>query len=67
MNTNSRFLLSPCLFLKERYPGKINSVEAKVEALTRFFDMGCGIGILKNAGSMRIKNQIEGFPLLGQR
>jgi len=52
-------------FPKERYRGKVNNVEVEVGPLSRFFDRGYGIGILKKAGS-KIKGEIEGFPLLGK-
>jgi len=51
---------------KERYRGKINNVEVKVETLNEFFQRGYGIGILRKVGRLKIKSPIEAFPLLGK-
>ena len=53
-------------FPKERYRGKVNNVEVKLEALRRFFERGYGIGTLKKTSSLNIKGQFEGFPVLGR-
>ena len=53
-------------FPNRRYHGRINNVEVNVEALSGFFEKGYGIGILRKKGSLKIGDQIEGFPLLGK-
>lgn len=52
-------------FPKEKYRGKINNVEVNLAALNSFFEKGYGIGMLRKVGSLKVKNPIECFPLLG--
>ena len=53
-------------FPKERYRGRINNVEVSKDALSGFFEKGYGIGILRKKGSLKVGNQMEGFPVLGK-
>jgi hypothetical protein len=50
---------------QEKYKGKVDNVEVKVETLNEFFQRGYGIGILRKVGRLKIKSPIEAFPLLG--
>ncbi|MCS7120873.1 MAG: hypothetical protein RMJ07_06355 [Nitrososphaerota archaeon] len=53
-------------FPKQRYHGRINNVEVDVGDINGFFEKGYGIGILRRKGSLKIGDQMEGFPLLGK-
>ena len=52
-------------FPKRKYRGKVNNVEVNLASISSFFERGYGIGILRKVGSLKVKNPIEGFPLLG--
>ncbi|MBS7607532.1 hypothetical protein KEJ14_06845, partial [Candidatus Bathyarchaeota archaeon] len=51
-------------FPKEKYHGRVNSVEVAADALSKFFRDGYGIGILRKRGAM--KGGVKAFPLLGE-
>jgi hypothetical protein len=53
-------------FPQKRYHGKINNVEINLATIISLFEKGYGIGILRKSGSLKIKNPIECFPLLGK-
>ena len=53
-------------FPQKRYHGKINNVEINFASIISLFEKGYGIGILRKSGSLKVKNPIEGFPLLGK-
>ncbi len=52
-------------FPKERYKGRVNNVEVKIEDLSPLLDGEYGIGILRKAGLLKTKSLIEAMPLLG--
>jgi len=53
-------------FPNRKYRGRINNVEVNAEVLSGFFEKGYGIGILRKKDSLKIGDQMEGFPLLGK-
>ena len=53
-------------FPNSRYRGRVNNVEVNVDVLSGFFEKGYGIGILRKKGSLKIGDQMEGFPVLGK-
>jgi len=52
-------------FPKEKFRGKVNNVEIDIKVLGNFIKKGYGIGILRKKGSIKIGEELEGFPVLG--
>jgi len=52
------------VFPEEKYRGRVNNVEVKVDAFNDFLEKNYGIGMLRKEGS--VKMRVEAFPLLGE-